>query len=166
MSSEKAFQDYYAPAFSHCYGCGPSNEHGLHIKSYWLDKEKKETFARYTPKPWHTGGYPENVYGGLIAALLDCHGNGTALAAGYMHEGRAMDSEPALRYVTGNLTLNFKKPTPIDGELEMRAKITEVTDKKVVMEVSLLAHGQVTVDGSMVCVRLPATRPDASRAAA
>ena len=159
--SEKAFQDYYAPAFSHCYGCGPSNEHGMHIKSYWLDKEKKETFARYTPKPWHTGGYPENVYGGLIAALIDCHGNGTALAAGYMHEGRAMDSEPALRYVTGNLTLNFKKPTPIDGELEMRAKITEVTDKKVVMEVSLLAHGQVTVDGSMVCVRLPATRPGA-----
>ena len=157
--TEKAFQDYYAPAFSHCYGCGPSNEHGLHIKSYWLDKEKKETFARYTPKPWHTGGYPENVYGGLIAALLDCHGNGTALAAGYMHEGRAMDSEPALRYVTGNLTLNFRKPTPIDGELEMRAKITEVTDKKVVMEVSLLAHGHVTVDGSMVCVRLPATRP-------
>ena len=164
--TERAFQDYYAPGFSHCYGCGPANEHGLHIKSYWLDKEKKETFARYTPKPWHTGGYPENVYGGLIAALLDCHGNGTALAAGYMHEGRAMDSEPALRYVTGNLTLNFKKPTPIDGELEMRAKITEVTDKKVVMEVSLLAHGQVTVDGSMVCVRLPATRPDASRAAA
>ena len=164
--SEKAFQDYYAPAFSHCYGCGPSNEHGLHIKSYWLDREKKETFARFTPKPWHTGGYPENVYGGLIAALLDCHGNGTALAAGYMHEGRAMDSAPALRYVTGRLTLNFRKPTPIDGELEMRAKITEVTDKKVVMDVALLAHGQVTVDGSMVCVRLPATRPDASRAAA
>ena len=159
--SEKAFQDYYAPAFSHCYGCGPSNEHGMHIKSYWLDKEKKETFARYTPKPWHTGGYPENVYGGLIAALIDCHGNGTALAAGYMHEGRAMDTEPALRYVTGNLTLNFKKPTPMDGELELRAKITEVTDKKVVMDVSLLAHGQVTVDGSMVCVRLPATRPGA-----
>ena len=156
---EKAFQDYYAPAFSHCYGCGPSNEQGLHIKSYWLDKDKKETFARFTPRPWHTGGYPENVYGGLIAALIDCHGNGTALAAGYMHENRAMDSAPALRYVTGNLTLNFKKPTPIDGELEMRAKITEVTDKKVVMDVALLAHGQVTVEGSMVCVRLPATRP-------
>ncbi|MBR6975810.1 MAG: hypothetical protein IKH84_02775, partial [Ottowia sp.] len=93
-------------------------------------------------------------------------GNGTALAAGYMHEGRAMDSEPALRYVTGKLALNFRKPTPIDGELEMRAKITEVTDKKVVMDVALLAHGQVTVDGNMVCVRLPATRPDASHAAA
>ncbi len=121
-----------------------------------------ETVAHFTPKPWYTGGYPGNVYGGLIAALIDCHGNGSALAAGYAHENRAMDSEPALRYVTGNLTLNFKKPTPIDGELEMRAKITEVTDKKVVMQVSLLAHGQVTVDGSMVCVRLPATRPAAA----
>ena len=161
MSSEKAFQDYYAPAFSHCYGCGPSNEHGLHIKSYWLDREKGETIARFTPKPWYTGGYPENVYGGLIAALIDCHGNGTALAAGYMHEGRAMDTEPALRYVTGNLTLHFKKPTPIDGELEMYAKITEVTDKKVVMQVALRARGETTVEGSMVCVRLPATRPGA-----
>ena len=161
-TQEKAFQDYYAPGFSHCFGCGPSNEHGFHIKSYWLDKENMETVAHFTPKPWYTGGYPGNVYGGLIAALIDCHGNGSALAAGYAHENRAMDSEPALRYVTGNLTLNFKKPTPIDGELEMRAKITEVTDKKVVMQVSLLAHGQVTVDGSMVCVRLPATRQAAA----
>ena len=157
--TDRAFQDYYAPGFSHCYGCGPSNEHGLHIKSYWLDAEKQETFARFTPKPWHTGGYPGNVYGGLIAALLDCHGNGTALAAGYRHEGRAMDTEPALRYVTGNLTLNFEKPTPIGCELEMRARITEVTERKVAMQVSLLARGETTVEGTMLCVRLPATRP-------
>lgn len=159
MNSEKAFQDYYAPGFSHCYGCGPANEHGLHIKSYWLDEEKQETVAHFTPQPWHTGGYPGNVYGGLIAALLDCHGNGSALAAGYRHEGRAMDSEPALRYVTGNLTLNFKKPTPIGCELEMRARITEVTERKVAMQVSLLARGETTVEGTMLCVRLPATRP-------
>ena len=157
--TERAFQDYYAPGFSHCYGCGPANEHGLHIKSYWLDEEKQETVAHFTPQPWHTGGYPGNVYGGLIAALLDCHGNGSALAAGYRHEGRAMDSEPALRYVTGNLTLDFKKPTPIGCELEMRARITEVTERKVAMQVSLLARGETTVEGSMLCVRLPATRP-------
>ncbi|MBR4736350.1 MAG: hypothetical protein IK051_01640, partial [Rhodocyclaceae bacterium] len=58
-----------------------------------------------------------------------------------------------------NLTLNFKKPTPIDCELEMRARITEVTQRKVAMQVSLLARGEVTVEGTMLCVRLPATRP-------
>ena len=26
------------------------DEHGLHIKSYWLDQEKKEPIARFTPK--------------------------------------------------------------------------------------------------------------------
>ncbi|MQM29298.1 MAG: thioesterase, partial [Candidatus Accumulibacter phosphatis] len=32
---DKAFQDFYPEDFSHCYGCGKSNEHGHHLKSYW-----------------------------------------------------------------------------------------------------------------------------------
>ena len=44
-----------------------------------------------------------------------------------------MGTEPNLRYVTANLNINFLMPTPIGVELEMRAKIVEVTDRKVVM---------------------------------
>ena len=40
-------------------------------------------------------------------------------------------------------------------DLELRAHIKEVTDRKVLMELSLIAEGQVTVEGSMLSVLLP-----------
>ena len=66
----KAFQDYYPESLSNCYGCGRLNEHGLQIKSYW---DGEESVCFFQPKSHHTGGIPGYVYGGLIAALIDCH---------------------------------------------------------------------------------------------
>ena len=152
---KKSFQEYYATGFSHCYGCGTSNEHGLHVKSYWAEEHPDEPVAYFRPDSHHTGGFPGFVYGGLIAAVLDCHGNGTAAAAGYRFQSRPMDSEPNLRYVTANLNLNYRRPTPMGVDLELRAHIKEVTDRKVLMELSLIAEGQVTVEGSMLSVLLP-----------
>lgn len=152
----KAFQDFYSDEFSHCYGCGTANQHGLNVKSYWLgdDPLSDKTIAYFSPEPCFTGGFPQNVYGGLIAAILDCHGNGTAAAAGYRHFGRAMDSAPSLRYVTAHLNLDFLAPTPMGTRLEMRAVIQEVTDRKVVMDLELWAADQLRVRGSMVSVLL------------
>ena len=152
----KAFQDYYTEEFSHCYGCGKLNEHGLHLKSYWLDNDPASdtAVANYTPPEYATGGYPQNVYGGLIAALLDCHGNGTAAAAGYRHFSRDMASLPSLRYVTAHLGLDYLAPTPMECSLELRATIQEVTDRKVVMHLELWAEQQLRVRGRMVSVLL------------
>lgn len=52
----KAFQDYYTEEFSHCYGCGRLNEHGLHLKSYWLDNDPASdtAVAHYTPPEYAT----------------------------------------------------------------------------------------------------------------
>ncbi|MDD7438027.1 MAG: PaaI family thioesterase, partial [Bacteroidales bacterium] len=101
-----------------------------------------------------TGGFPNNVYGGLIAAILDCHGNGTAAAAGYRHFGRVMDTLPNLRYVTANLNVNFLSPTPMGHTLELKAIIKEVTDRKVVMDLELWAANKLRVKGSMVSILL------------
>ena len=109
--SEKAIQGYYADDANHCYGCGSLNSHGLQIKSYW---DGDETVCHFQPLPYHTA-IPGYVYGGLIASLIDCHGTGTA-AAGYRSEGRAMGSEPLLRFVTASLHVDYLKPTPIDPE--------------------------------------------------
>lgn len=154
--NKKSFQEYYAPEFSHCFGCGTANEQGLHVKSYWVDDTENESVAYYRPEAHHTGGFPGFVYGGLIAAILDCHGNGTAAAAGYKRAMRAMDTLPALRYVTANLNLNYKKPTPMGVDLELRARVVETTERKVSMELRLIANGTITVEGSMVSVLLPA----------
>jgi len=149
----KAFQDYYPADFSHCYGCGRLNEHGLQIKSFW---DGEETVAKYFPDKTHIA-IPGFVYGGLIASLIDCHCVGTAAAATYKKEGRAMDTEPALRFVTGSLKVDYLAPTPLGVELEIRGKVIEVKEKKVVVEAKLLANGKLCATGHVVAVRLPAT---------
>jgi len=150
--TQKAFQDYYPDTFSNCYGCGKNNEHGYHLKSYW---DGDTTVARFTPKPYHTGGVPGFAYGGLIASLLDCHGAGSAAAAAFKAEGRDMGTEPPIRFVTASLKVDYLKPTPLGVELEIRGEILEVKGRKVTVNLSLRANGRVCATGHMVAVRLP-----------
>jgi acyl-coenzyme A thioesterase PaaI-like protein len=149
--NQKAFQDYYPDEVAHCYGCGRLNEYGHQIKSYW---EGEEAVATYTPKPYHTA-IPGYVYGGLIASLIDCHSTGTAAAAAYRAEGRAMDTEPALRFVTASLHVDYLKPTPIDGPLALRARVKEIKGRKVVVTTELSAKGEVCARGEVVAVQVP-----------
>ncbi len=151
MTEKKAFQDYYPDILSHCYGCGRLNDHGLQIKSYW---DGEESVAVFTPRPSHTA-IPGFVYGGLIASLIDCHSTGTAAAAAYKAEGREMDTEPAFRYVTASLHVNYLRPTPIDGPLEIRGKVKEIKGKKVVIESTLSAKGLICATGEVVAVQMP-----------
>ena len=147
----KAFQDYYPDHLSHCYGCGRLNEHGLQIKSYW---DGDESVCRFDPRPYHTA-IPGYVYGGLIASLIDCHGTGTAAAAMYRAENRAMDTEPPFRFVTASLQVDYLRPTPIDATLEVRAQVKEIKGRKVVMSMTLSARGAVCARGEVVAVQMP-----------
>ncbi|MGY8872372.1 MAG: PaaI family thioesterase [Pseudomonadales bacterium] len=154
--SKQAFQDGYPEELSHCYGCGSNNADGHQLKSYWLDEEKGQTVAHFTPKACHTA-IPGFVYGGLIASLIDCHGTGSASAAAYRAEGRAIGSAPALRFVTGALNVNFLAPTPMGVELILHGKITEIKERKVIVDITLSANDVVCVKGSVVAVKMPAT---------
>lgn len=149
----KAFQDYYDKDFSHCYGCGSLNEHGYQIKSYW---DGDESVTTYKPEAYHTA-IPGFVYGGLIASLIDCHSTGTAAAASYKFENRTMDSAPPLRFVTASLKVDFLAPTPIGVELEIRAKVLEVTGKKVVVASTAFAGDTACAKGHVVAVKMPAS---------
>jgi acyl-coenzyme A thioesterase PaaI-like protein len=149
--SELAFQDYYPDNVSWCYGCGRLNEHGLQIKSHWDGEEGVCTFL---PRPYHIA-IPGYVYGGLIASLIDCHCTGTASAAAYRAENRPMDSLPPLRFVTASLKVDYLKPTPLGVPLEVRARVREIKGRKVVLEASLSANGEVTARGEVVTVQAP-----------
>ncbi len=157
--TEKAFQDYYPDDVSHCYGCGRLNAHGHQIKSHW---DGEEAVTVYTPRPYHTA-IPGFVYGGLIASLIDCHSTGTAAAAAYRAEGRSMDTEPPLRFVTASLHVDYLKPTPIDGDLEIRGRVKEIKGKKVVVESTLSAGGKVCAKGEVVAVRMPESMKSGTR---
>ena len=147
----KAFQDYYPDDSSYCYGCGRLNEKGLQIKSYW---DGEQSVARFVPGPEHMA-IPGYVYGGLLASLIDCHGTGTAAAAAARTENREIDSEPAIRFVTGSLKVDYLRPTPLGPELELRGTVREVKPRKVIVDIDLMADGEVCVRGEVTAVRLP-----------
>jgi acyl-coenzyme A thioesterase PaaI-like protein len=151
MMSEKAFQDYYPDNVAHCYGCGRLNEQGLQIKSYW---DGEEAVCTYTPRPHHMA-IPGYVYGGLIASLIDCHSTGTAAAAAYRAAGRPMDTEPAFRFVTASLQVDYLQPTPLGIPLELRATVKEIKGRKVVVSTTLSAGGQACAKGEVVAVQVP-----------
>ena len=151
----EAIQDFYPDDIAICYGCGKNNNRGLHIKTKW---NGKEGILRFKPKDYHTA-FPGVVYGGLIASLIDCHSIGTAVAAAYQAEDRAPGTEPEIMYVTGKLTVSYIKPTPIDKELELRAKVKELGEKKAIVTCSLNVEGETCAQGETVVIRV-ATRRD------
>lgn len=147
----KAIQAYYPEILNQCYGCGQENAHGHQIKSYW---EKDKAIGHFTPKPYHTA-IPGFVYGGLIASLIDCHGTGTASAAAYQAEGRAMDTAPPLRFVTASLTVDYFKPTPIGTELEFVGQVEILKKSKVIVIVEVMAAGVLCAKGRVIAVTMP-----------
>jgi acyl-coenzyme A thioesterase PaaI-like protein len=149
--TQKAFQDYYPDHWAHCYGCGRLNEHGLQIKSYW---DGDESVCTFVPRPYHTA-VPGYVYGGLIASLIDCHSTGTGAAAAYRAQGREMDTEPPLRFVTASLNVDYLRPTPIEGPLELRSQVKEIKGRKVVVSTTLSAGGEICARGEVVVVEIP-----------
>ena len=110
---------------------------------------------RDSPKPYHTA-IPGYIYGGLIASIIDCHSTGTAAAAAYRAEGRAMDTQPPLRFVTGSLHVDYLKPTPLGNDsLDLRSQIKEIKGRKVVVTTTLSVRGEICARGEVVAVRMP-----------
>lgn len=150
--ADKAFQDYYLEEFAHCYGCGRLNRNGLHLKSYW---DGEETVCRFTPDSRYTGGFPGNVYGGLISSLIDCHAAATASAARLREDGFSLGDRPFSRFVTASLKVDFLRPTPMGEGLEVRGKVKEIKGRKVTISLTLSAAGDICARGEAVMVQLP-----------
>jgi acyl-coenzyme A thioesterase PaaI-like protein len=148
----KAFQDYYPDKYSHCYGCGRLNEHGLKIKSHW---DGDESVCHFTPRNYYTGGFPDYLYGGLIASLIDCHCAGTASAAKAREDGIDPEVQPPERFVTVSLKVDYLAPAPVDTPLEIRAKIREINGRKVWLDASLSAQGKIRAKGEVLMIQIP-----------
>ena len=158
-----AFQDRYAEEFSHCYGCGRNNPHGHRLKSYW-HADGERTVARFTADARYSGGVPGHVYGGLIASLLDCHGTASATAFSWRAQGLAVDAMgtsdaidgavAALRCVTATLKVDYLRPTPIGVELVVEGALRAIDGRKVWVDLTLSAAGQLCARGEMLAVVL------------
>jgi len=143
-----AFQDCYPDDYAHCYGCGHLNEQGLRIKSYW---DGEESICQYDPPKKYTGGFPDYLYGGLIASLIDCHSAATASAARCRAAGIDLEAQALPRHVTAALKIDYLKPTPVET-VTLKSRVLEITGKKVVVETTLSAGGMVRAKGEAVMV--------------
>ena len=158
-SNSPAIQDLYPDDFAHCFGCGRINPEGHQLKSF---AEGDEVTAHFIPGSRQTS-VPGFVYGGLLASLADCHAMATAAAAAETAAGRRIGDGPAPRFVTAALRVDYLKPTPLGSKLEIRGRVTERTEKKAVVAVTISASGTTTVRAEVVAVRLLKTMEQPTR---
>jgi acyl-coenzyme A thioesterase PaaI-like protein len=145
-----ALQDVWPNAT--CFGCGPANPQGLHFKSYW-DADGETVVATFQPEHKYNAGFPNVMYGGIVAALIDCHSIWTAIATTYKAEGREHGSLPAISYVTGTITVRFLQPTPLDTPIRIRARVTELHARKARVTSTVYAGDHATAEGTVLAVR-------------
>lgn len=144
----KSLQETYAPT-SRCYGCGPANEHGLHVRSFESD-DGTELVCDWTPRPHHLA-FEGVVNGGIIGSLLDCHSNWTA-ARHFMKTSGASEIPPT---VTSDFHVTLKRPTPMNTTLHLRSHVVESSEDRAVIGATLEANGKVTATcrGTFVAVK-------------
>jgi acyl-coenzyme A thioesterase PaaI-like protein len=151
LSDPKAIQDSI-PAH-HCYGCGTLNPRGLHIKSYL---EGEEAVCRFQPWPEHMAGPTDVVFGGILAAVIDCHTLCTVIADLYRAAGRPLGSGAPIWAVTASLQVDYLAPTPIGQPMELRARVREAKGRKRVVECSVRSGGVECARARVVGVEVPA----------
>jgi acyl-coenzyme A thioesterase PaaI-like protein len=150
MSSAAAFQDQMV--HNHCFGCGPNNPHGLHLKSFWSGDN--EAICHFTPQPYHCAGSKQFVYGGIVASIMDCHTICTAIANAYRQAGRAIGSEPSVMFATGRLEVNYKKPVPVGATLLVKALILETGARKTILRAEVWVGNELYADAHVIAVNV------------
>jgi acyl-coenzyme A thioesterase PaaI-like protein len=150
---EEAFQDLI-PAL-HCFGCGPDNDQGLRIKSYWISET--EAICRYTPLPHQCSGPRQFLNGGIIATIIDCHTICTAVAEAYRRAGREVGEGEMIAYATAQLTVNYLKPVGIEAPVDLIAKVEVISEKKTRITCGLTSQGEECVTADVLAIRVPSS---------
>ena len=147
-----AIQDTYGERFQHCWGCGPKNDLGLHLKTY-PSVEGTSCISRIKVDQQYTGGVPANLFGGMIAVIFDCHG--TASAAWFAHHQKSLEltAETVIgRFITAHLEVDYLSPTPIDDEIVVTSTLEELGERKAIVSMEMSVAGKVRAKAKMVAV--------------
>ncbi|WP_159737725.1 PaaI family thioesterase [Vibrio atypicus] len=151
MQQQIAIQDLIPN--NHCYGCGTKNELGLQIKSYW--QSEIEAHCDFQPSHHHCAGPTHFLNGGIISTIIDCHCVCMAIAKGYQMKGQPVGQGEPVWFATGNLNLSFLKPVSITSNVILKAKITEVHEKKIVIRCELYSQQDLCCQAEVIAVKVP-----------
>ena len=104
---------------------------------HWFDGDKVYGAVTFN---WSYEGPPNHVHGGWVAAILD-HFMGMA----QVRAGNAG--------MTGGLDIRYRRPTPLNCELQLVASLTPLTERKMQVDAELSHEGEVTASASAVFVK-------------
>lgn len=119
----------YLPHSSGCFLCGVENRSGVRARFF---VEGNEVLGRVT-LPRHLNGYKDIVHGGVVAALLDETMGWAATVFGKTHP----------MYVTGEITVKYLAPVPVETEVEIRSRLVEDAGRLAYSEGELRCGGTV-----------------------
>jgi acyl-coenzyme A thioesterase PaaI-like protein len=107
--------------FHECFGCGPNHDIGLRVRCFRGDGEVLAPIVI----PARFAGPPGAAHGGIVAAYLD----EVLAGAAVNHGGRIC--------ITGELTVRYVKPTPIERPLLGRGRATKDAARYLDLEATL-----------------------------
>ena len=115
--------------FHECFGCGPDHDIGLRVRTF---RGRGEVLSPIVI-PRRFEGPPEGAHGGIVAAYLDEVLSGAAVN----HTGRV--------HWTGELSVRYVKPTPLERPLVGRGRAVRQSGKYLDLEGTLeeLETGEV-----------------------
>ena len=144
-----SLQERFAPE-GRCFGCGPANTQGLHVRSFPSPTDPDEVVADWTPEPHHEA-FEGVLNGGIIGTLLDCHSNWTATA----HLMLARGAERPPTTVTLDYSIRLRRPTPSGQPVHLAARVVESAEDRATVEATLSSGGEVTATcrGTFVAVK-------------
>ena len=148
--SKKAVQDRYAPN-SICFGCGPANKEGLQIKSYRAGDGLEMEFECEEKHQ----AFPGVINGGIIGALLDCHGNWTAAMA--IMDRNGLDAPQCT--VTAQYEVKLKRPTPLGPTLKLQSRVLALQADRAEVIIELKADEKTCATGRGLFVAVEEGHP-------
>ena len=76
------------------------------------------------------------------------------MAAAYHREARAIGSTPLCYYATASLVIHYRRPAPMETELELTAEILDANDKRCLLHCTLSADGKLCAEGEVQGVQV------------
>jgi acyl-coenzyme A thioesterase PaaI-like protein len=103
------------PHYEHCFGCGPSQPHGLHLAA--RAGAGVEVLAEFTVGTAHQGG-PGLAHGGVLVTAMD---DALGTLNWLLHTAS----------VTARLETDFRLPVPVGSTLHIHARVDAVSGRKI-----------------------------------
>lgn len=135
MEPGPSVQERWAPD-NRCFGCGAANPAGLHLRSF---EDGDCLQAEWRPRSEHEA-FDGVVNGGILGALLDCHGNWAATL--HLMRRSGLPRPPCT--VTAEFHVRLLRVTPSSGPLRLGARVVGCAEDRATVEATIEAGGRTT----------------------